>query len=450
MTDNEHADQEAHNIELDEAVQHAEDADHFTDQPPVDDFEDEASASVEEHGDEESHHEESAEGEVEPQPSKSGKVIFLGVIAGVIILVGGIVYTQFFAGGSAPAPMRTAQPGNTQVADIKPVVTPPGAVVTPPANTNAVTPKADDISSLKQLETAQTENQQVALTGVQGDKAVDVMSSHANDSALTPGVSGNQQMKGVASIPALPPSATPSTLPPSLATPDAPAAIVPATAAPAANSTPTAPAVPVIPNIPVTAASAVVPVVPAKPTLVAPPTANAALPGMTSAVPVSLPASPVVVDKDAQVRIATLTAQVATLQQSLDQALDKLNHVSATVTPAGEPPLKAGAVSVTTAYSDSTAVHPHHTTAHKAVAHPRTALAKAAHKQAVAKTAAVKAPHWVLRAAVPGEAWIATSADTPDLRHVKVGDSVTGLGQITAITSTGMGWIVQGTLGSAE
>ncbi len=57
---------------------------------------------------------------------------------------------------------------------------------------------------------------------------------------------------------------------------------------------------------------------------------------------------------------------------------------------------------------------------------------------------------WVLRAATPTEAWIAADAHTAELRHVQVGDNVTGVGQIRAIHQTPSGWEIEGTGGTIQ
>lgn len=77
----------------------------------------------------------------------------------------------------------------------------------------------------------------------------------------------------------------------------------------------------------------------------------------------------------------------------------------------------------------------------------QTAHAKTAQKPA-AKKAAAKAPRWVLRAATPKSAWIAESGDAKELRQVKVGDTLPGLGTIRTIKNVGGAWVVQGSKGS--
>jgi hypothetical protein len=52
---------------------------------------------------------------------------------------------------------------------------------------------------------------------------------------------------------------------------------------------------------------------------------------------------------------------------------------------------------------------------------------------------------YVIRAARPGQAWIATSAASSDLREVRIGDTVPGLGRIQSIFLDNHGWAIVGT-----
>ncbi len=54
----------------------------------------------------------------------------------------------------------------------------------------------------------------------------------------------------------------------------------------------------------------------------------------------------------------------------------------------------------------------------------------------------------VLRAASPDEAWIAKDQMTTDLQPVHVGDTVSGIGTVTAIRDDNGIWVVDGTHGS--
>lgn len=52
--------------------------------------------------------------------------------------------------------------------------------------------------------------------------------------------------------------------------------------------------------------------------------------------------------------------------------------------------------------------------------------------------------HWILRAAVPGSAWVADSPSSTSLKPIKVGDTVPGLGKIKSIVNNNGRWIVKG------
>jgi hypothetical protein len=69
-----------------------------------------------------------------------------------------------------------------------------------------------------------------------------------------------------------------------------------------------------------------------------------------------------------------------------------------------------------------------------------------AKKIAVASPASEKET-WVLRAATPGEAWVAKDANAAQLRKVKVGDILPGIGEVKSIGQAGGGWAVEGTQG---
>jgi hypothetical protein len=59
-------------------------------------------------------------------------------------------------------------------------------------------------------------------------------------------------------------------------------------------------------------------------------------------------------------------------------------------------------------------------------------------------------PVWVLRAASPGQAWVSTNATSHDLKPLRVGDTLAGIGRVTAIQQQGGNWVVQGTSGTLQ
>lgn len=81
------------------------------------------------------------------------------------------------------------------------------------------------------------------------------------------------------------------------------------------------------------------------------------------------------------------------------------------------------------------------------VAAPIKKTIKAATK---AKKPAPVRKHWVLRSALPGQAWISENESSTDLKEIHVGDTVPGLGKVTAVEPVGDAWVVRGTRGSLE
>ncbi len=83
-------------------------------------------------------------------------------------------------------------------------------------------------------------------------------------------------------------------------------------------------------------------------------------------------------------------------------------------------------------------------------------VSKKSHHTVKAKAKLVKAPKestktkWVLRAATPGEAWVAKDASTRELRPLHVGDEFGPVGKVTAIRQVGDAWLVQGTTGTVK
>jgi len=260
-------------------------------------------------------------------------------------------------------------------------------------------------------------------------------------------------------------------VPPAPVAADARPAAAPAPAPPAAPTTDAAPPVsvpaPVVPAVAPVASPVVnniaapAPVVPAPFAPVAPiPVTPAPLAKNEGSVtPAAAPGAPAPVTPATQVQVATptppsdedqrieeLTARVEDLQKALDSANSRLsqmsNMVAASVHPVGE-----GVSIVAKPTTLSVKPHPHH--------HHATPVKKPVHKPAVEthtlpETPPAAATHWVLRAAVPGQAWLSLDATSTDLKQVKVGDSVPGIGKVTAITHMGDNWIVQGSAGTIK
>ena len=204
--------------------------------------------------------------------------------------------------------------------------------------------------------------------------------------------------------------------------------------------------------------------------------ASVAVPAPTPSAAFSLPA-PTVPNDNADHRIEMLTARIDNLQNALDQAnqqLGQMTNVLAASSGIGASSTASAkdlqdrinkleqkiatmnAVSLTpTAASPSSGIF-----GIDVSPPPRKAVASVPRLKAVHKTSrqhVKRAPvedqaesNWILRAASPGQAWVATSATTHELKQVQVGDKLSGIGRVTAIQKQGDAWIVRGTKGSIQ
>jgi uncharacterized coiled-coil protein SlyX len=85
---------------------------------------------------------------------------------------------------------------------------------------------------------------------------------------------------------------------------------------------------------------------------------------------------------------------------------------------------------------------------HIVVHHKR--VVRVVHEHEGVKPAPAKPNTWVLRAATPGEAWVAKGSETRELRPVHVGEELSGIGRVTSIKQVGDTWVVQGTHGTVR
>ncbi len=208
--------------------------------------------------------------------------------------------------------------------------------------------------------------------------------------------------------------------------------------------------------------------------------ASVAAPALTSSAPpaaFSLPA-PTAPNDNADHRIEMLTVRIDNLQNALDQAnqqLGQMTNVLAASSGIGASPtspakdlqdridkLEQKIATMNAVSSTPAAASPSSSISGIDVApQPRkAAVVSVSRPKATHKTAhqhVKKAPvedkaesNWVLRAASPGQAWVATSATSHDLKQVQVGDKLTGIGRVTAIQKQGDAWIVRGTKGSIQ
>jgi len=372
-------------------------------EPPVDDFhagEDMATVSEET---------EMAEGDstAEGAPGKkvAGKksmIVPIGAGVGGLLIAGAILYWQFgMTPVSAPIPVASIPPLSTEA----PAATNPAAAT--PALSNDVAPTS-------------------ALAPV-ADKPATTAPSPTEIVALPP----KPEM----------PMAAPSLSP-----------------AAAASQEPSSAAVP-----------------PATPIAMVPPPIPATTPSLS-------PGSAKDVNADA--RLAALTMHVEELQKNLSQTSAQLTQVTAMLSDknaatspngtamderlnkieqklehmAGRAPRRA-----TPAASDETVVISAPRKAHKAMTrtHKKTATkitsrgkkspSKMVMLDDVAKEMGLTAgSNWVLRAATPNEAWVSTDSTSKDLRHVQIGDELSGIGTIKAIHQNGDSWVVEGSEGTIQ
>jgi intracellular multiplication protein IcmG len=78
---------------------------------------------------------------------------------------------------------------------------------------------------------------------------------------------------------------------------------------------------------------------------------------------------------------------------------------------------------------------------------PRTAAKTTSSSSSSRSYTTTKAsPRWILKAAQPGTAWVSKSGES-DMTSVSVGDSLAGIGKITAVEYMNGQWVVQGTKG---
>lgn len=181
-------------------------------------------------------------------------------------------------------------------------------------------------------------------------------------------------------------------------------------------------------------------------------------------------------------RVEALTQRVDAMQKSLDQVAQQLGHVSnmvaatapsdatskdvsarldrleqkltgraaapAVVAPqVNAPSSELSMLPVDQSKDNEAVVAPTKKTVKKAAPVKKT-VAKPAHKPVASET--VGTSKWVLRAATPEQAWVAPSATSRELRPVRVGDTLPGVGRITAISLDGDNWTLRGTAGTLK
>ena len=165
-------------------------------------------------------------------------------------------------------------------------------------------------------------------------------------------------------------------------------------------------------------------------------------------------------------RVANLNARIDTLQAQLDQANQQLSRMTAQASQNSADAASAKVLQerLDKLENDLAAAHNHNPVASQgpsaiAVSKPRnkpiihrTTLSSlpSGFVHAPVKPSVVVLPRWVLRAAMPGQAWVAETATSPDLRLVQVGDILPGIGKVNAVRQVNGVWSVVGTMGTVN
>ncbi len=157
---------------------------------------------------------------------------------------------------------------------------------------------------------------------------------------------------------------------------------------------------------------------------------------------------------------ATSTAANAQVEERIakvEQHLAQIEHAppASSLTAMADQQEPAAATQAAAPATPKPAIHKalHHKTkkhvSKKASAKTAKHAAPSAPAEAPAQTAAASG-NWVLRAATPDEAWVAKDATTPELKHVRVGDDLPGIGKVQAIHQTGDSWAIEGAQGTVR
>lgn len=166
------------------------------------------------------------------------------------------------------------------------------------------------------------------------------------------------------------------------------------------------------------------------------------------------PAQTAVNDSAQAARVAELEKKVAELEKSLaaaDKSLKKANDDLSSA----QAKLSEKTEALAKAQADAKAVKAAPKTESKAEtaveAPAKTETAVKAEAKPVQKAAAPAVRQaWVLRSAKPGVAWVSEKGSN-EMRTISVGDTLSGIGKVTAITTDASGrWVVNGTRGSIQ
>lgn len=149
-------------------------------------------------------------------------------------------------------------------------------------------------------------------------------------------------------------------------------------------------------------------------------------------------------------RVAALNAQIdalqkelATTQQQLARATSRLEDMHSEKTRRQAPTLSVGGEDLSKVEEKSALL----SSAKKRKSSTESQATAARKASTLKRKANTQASTWVLRAASPDEAWVAKGEDSRAIHPVRVGDTLQGVGRVTAIRQDGAEWIVEGTHG---
>lgn len=358
----------------------------------------------------------------EPKNNKMLKLLPLAAGVGGVIFIGAMLYLQFGSAPTSPVAMLPPKPPAASHAEFPAALTAESNEAVAP--TSSLTPLAaiSQNAAASARPSTPTEQKGIAFPGA----------NSLNPTTTQPSVATAEPTSAVPDKKPSPNEAA------SLA------ASLPAAAAPESKPDITASAPPTSSSAiddlqPVTAAA-----------LIARPAPSAAKPAaaQTTAVDALAPAENARMDQLSS-QIEALQKELAATQQQLAQANERLQEFQAEKPSSGKSQqsqsatLSVGDDNFFKAQEKSALLS---STKKKNPAVHKTQNQRKA-SRATAKKSNADSQVWVLRAATPDEAWVAKGENSRAIQPVHVGETLQGIGQITAIRQDGDRWIVEGTQG---
>ena len=413
------------------------------DQPPVDDFHDQAeneAASAELDAAEAA----AADQTAAPNAKSGTKIVAIIGLVGAA-LIGGLLYLQF---GSSSAPSSASMPiaEAMRMAQNMPAPQPsaePSSTASLPA---AAPPPVGEVAVVDPETSAKTSSADIANLYASG-QAKNAIGGGVAMPAARPAEEGGVTMPpsidgAPKDAPAMPPAIAP------LASDQAPK--IDATMPPLAAAAP----LPPVTALPPTTPSIAAPATPADNTRLNELSAN--LDALKKTLDQMVQQNTQLAARlDAVAKAPTTAAVAATVEPRLESRLaaleQRLDMMAKTEVPSLKDETQLPAVT-TNAMAKPETAKPVATVKtekkHHHVAKKKAPPAKKAPSKVAAPQPAAPSRAWVLRAATPDAAWIAKDAKASELSKVKIGDTVEGIGQVESITQLGEGWVVVGSKGA--